>query len=52
MASRTRAAYELIRARAPFVGTDGRMDADIAAVLDLIRSGAFEELLTQWGRVA
>ncbi|MEU9349069.1 aromatic amino acid ammonia-lyase [Streptomyces sp. NPDC048278] len=46
MGSRTRAAYDLIRTRAPFVDTDRRMDADITAVVALIRSGAFDELLT------
>ncbi|MFG2953864.1 hypothetical protein ACGF5O_09050 [Streptomyces sp. NPDC048291] len=46
MGSRTRAAYDLIRTRAPFVDTDRRMDADIAAVVALIRAGTFDELLT------
>jgi histidine ammonia-lyase len=45
MGTRTRAAYDLIRARAPFVDRDRRMDVDISAVLELIRSGGLDELL-------
>jgi histidine ammonia-lyase/phenylalanine ammonia-lyase len=40
MSPRTRAVYSLIRERAPFVDEDRRMDGDIAAVKELIRSGA------------
>ncbi|HEY8474849.1 MAG TPA: aromatic amino acid ammonia-lyase [Natronosporangium sp.] len=39
LAPRTRAAYELIRERVPFVDADRRLDADVASVVALIRSG-------------
>ncbi|MEU9129829.1 aromatic amino acid ammonia-lyase [Kitasatospora sp. NPDC048540] len=45
---RTRAVYDLVRKHAPFVGHDRRMDQDIAAVVELIRTGA----LTDAARVA
>lgn len=41
----TAAAYRLVRAVSPFVGHDRRLDGDVAAVLALIRSGAFETLV-------
>ncbi|WP_256178297.1 HAL/PAL/TAL family ammonia-lyase [Kitasatospora aureofaciens] len=39
LATRSRAVHDLVRTVAPFVDTDRRMDADIQAVLRLIRSG-------------
>ncbi|MFC9295003.1 histidine ammonia-lyase [Streptomyces sp. NPDC057011] len=42
MAPRTRAVHALVRSVVPFVDSDRRMDADIAAVVDLIRTGAVE----------
>ncbi|MDX3537515.1 aromatic amino acid ammonia-lyase [Streptomyces sp. MB09-01] len=44
MAPRTKAVHALVRTVAPFVDADRRMDADIAAVVDLIRSGALERV--------
>ena len=41
----TAAAYRLVRTVSPFVGHDRRLDGDVAAVLGLIRSGAFETLV-------
>lgn len=38
--SRTRAAYDLVRTSVAFLDGDRRMDRDIAAVVDIIRSGA------------
>lgn len=41
---RTRAAFELVRGRVAFVDRDRQLDEDIAATVDLIRSGAVSEL--------
>ncbi|MFG2525991.1 histidine ammonia-lyase [Streptomyces sp. NPDC048527] len=43
MSARTRAVHTLIRRHAPFVDADRRMDQDIAAVKELIHSGALTE---------
>jgi histidine ammonia-lyase len=40
LGSGTRAAFELVRESVPFLDRDRRMDGDLAAVRDLIRSGA------------
>ncbi len=40
----TRAAHDLVRARVPFMDRDRRMDEDIRAVTDLIRSGELSRL--------
>ena len=40
---RTRAVYDRIRARVPFVATDREMAADVAAVLDLLHDGSLAE---------
>jgi histidine ammonia-lyase len=40
LAPATRAAFELVRERSPFLDRDRRMDTDLAEVRDLIRSGA------------
>ena len=39
----TRAAYQAVRARVPFLDGDRRMDADVASLTDLIRSGALRD---------
>lgn len=39
-ASQTRAVYELIRSRVSFVDRDRRMDDDVRAIVELIRSGS------------
>jgi histidine ammonia-lyase/phenylalanine ammonia-lyase len=43
LAPATRAAFELVRKHVPFVGADRRLDAEIAAVADAVRSGALRE---------
>jgi histidine ammonia-lyase/phenylalanine ammonia-lyase len=43
MSPRTRAVHELVRSTVPFVDSDRRMDQDIAAVVELIRTGAVAE---------
>ncbi|RCG28769.1 aromatic amino acid lyase [Streptomyces diacarni] len=43
MSPRTRAVYERIREKVPFASTDRRFDGDIAAVVELISSGALGE---------
>jgi phenylalanine ammonia-lyase len=43
MSPRTRGVHALIRQHAPFVDSDRRMDADIAAVKQLIQRGALTE---------
>jgi histidine ammonia-lyase/phenylalanine ammonia-lyase len=43
MSPRTRAVHELVRSAVPFVDSDRRMDQDIAAVVELIRTGAVAE---------
>jgi phenylalanine ammonia-lyase len=43
MSPHTRSVHTLVREVAPFVDTDRRMDRDISAVLDLIRSGRLTE---------
>ncbi|MFF0063854.1 aromatic amino acid lyase [Streptomyces sp. NPDC005279] len=43
MSPRTRAVHGVIRASVPFVDGDRRMDHDITAVVELIRSGAVAE---------
>ncbi|MFI6099808.1 histidine ammonia-lyase [Lentzea sp. NPDC051213] len=47
----TRAAFDLVRARVPFLDRDRRLDHDIAAVVELIKSGtvrdAVEPLLSE-----
>ena len=40
----TREAFELVRQRVPFLDGDRYMDEDIAAVVDMIRAGAFSEV--------
>lgn len=40
----TRAAYRLVRTVAPFLDHDRRLDHDVEAVLQLMRSGAFDDL--------
>jgi histidine ammonia-lyase/phenylalanine ammonia-lyase len=40
----TRAAHDLVRQRVPFLDGDRRMDADIRAVVELIRSGELSRL--------
>jgi phenylalanine ammonia-lyase len=40
---KTRAAYERIRERVPFLAGDRRMEGDIREVVDLIRTGAIRE---------
>jgi phenylalanine ammonia-lyase len=42
---KARAAHALVRSRAPFLDADRRMDHDIAAVVELIRSCALSESL-------
>jgi histidine ammonia-lyase len=42
----TRAAHELVRARVPFLGGDRRMDADIAEIVGLIRSGELSRIVS------
>jgi histidine ammonia-lyase/phenylalanine ammonia-lyase len=42
---RVREAHALIRARVPFLEADRRMDRDIAAVIELIRSGELSGVL-------
>ena len=42
----TRAAFELVRKRVPFLDGDRHMDADIAATLELIRSGSLLEAVS------
>jgi histidine ammonia-lyase/phenylalanine ammonia-lyase len=46
---RTRAAHALTRERVAFLDADRRMDADIAAAVELIRSGALSELVRDGG---
>jgi histidine ammonia-lyase/phenylalanine ammonia-lyase len=41
---RTRAAFELVRARVAFLDGDRYLDEDIAATVELISSGAFSDL--------
>jgi len=43
----TRAAYELVRDRVAFLDSDRRLDHDLAAVVDLIRSGAFRTVIAE-----
>ena len=43
---KAREAHEMIRARVAFLDADRRMDRDIAAVVELIRSGALSTVLT------
>ena len=43
----TRAAYELVRDRVAFLDGDRRLDHDLAAVVDLIRSGAFHTVIAE-----
>jgi histidine ammonia-lyase/phenylalanine ammonia-lyase len=45
LGSGTAAAYRLIRAHVPFAARDRRMDGDIAAVVELIRSGELPRLI-------
>ena len=40
----TRAAHDLVRSHVPFMDGDRRMDEDIRAVADLIRSGELSRL--------
>ena len=47
MSPRTRAIYQVIRTTSPFVTQDRRMDADIAHVVELIRSKSLSQLLLQ-----
>jgi histidine ammonia-lyase len=42
----TQAARELVRARVPFLDGDRRMDADIAAIVGLIRSGELSRIVS------
>jgi histidine ammonia-lyase/phenylalanine ammonia-lyase len=42
---RVRAAHAIIRGRVPFLERDRRMDRDIAAVVELIRSGELSGVL-------
>jgi histidine ammonia-lyase/phenylalanine ammonia-lyase len=42
----TRAAHELVRARVPFLDGDRRMDADIAEIVELIRSGELSRIVS------
>ncbi|GAA5062161.1 histidine ammonia-lyase/phenylalanine ammonia-lyase [Thermocatellispora tengchongensis] len=42
-----RTAYELIRAHAPFVAADRRMDRDIHAVAELIKTGALRRIVSE-----
>jgi phenylalanine ammonia-lyase len=42
---RTREAFALVRSRVPFLDRDRCMDEDIAAVVEMIRVGAFSELV-------
>ena len=42
----TRAAHELVRARVPFLDGDRRMDADIAEIVGLIRSGELSRIVS------
>ena len=41
----TRRAYALVRERVPFLDGDRYMDEDIAAVVEMIRAGAFRSVL-------
>ena len=41
----TGAAYRLVRMAAPFLDHDRRLDHDVAAVLQLVRSGAFDDII-------
>ena len=41
---RTREAFELVRERVAFLDRDRYLDADIAATVDLIRSGSLSRL--------
>jgi histidine ammonia-lyase len=41
----TRAAYDLVRERVAFLDGDRRLDHDLAAVVDLIQSGAFRAVV-------
>jgi histidine ammonia-lyase/phenylalanine ammonia-lyase len=43
---RTREAVELVRSRVPFLDGDRYMDEDIAAVAQMIRAGAFSEVIS------
>jgi histidine ammonia-lyase/phenylalanine ammonia-lyase len=43
---KAREAFAMIRARVPFLDADRRMDRDIAAVVELIRSGMLSQALT------
>ncbi|HEX6025162.1 MAG TPA: aromatic amino acid ammonia-lyase [Solirubrobacter sp.] len=43
---KAREAHAMIRERVPFLDADRRMDGDIAAVVELIRSGALSAVLT------
>ena len=43
---RTRQAVEIVRSRVPFLDGDRYMDEDIAATVELIRSGALSELVS------
>ena len=43
-APRTRAAFELVRERVPFLDGDRYMDEDIVAVVEMIRAGAFSRV--------
>lgn len=45
-ASQTRAVYELIRTRVSFVDRDRRMDDDVCAIVELIRSGSIRRAMT------
>jgi phenylalanine ammonia-lyase len=42
---KARAAFALVRARVPFLSADRRMDGDIAAIVELIRSGELSRVL-------
>jgi histidine ammonia-lyase/phenylalanine ammonia-lyase len=43
---KAREAFAMIRARVPFLDADRRMDRDIDAVVELIRSGMLSQALT------
>jgi histidine ammonia-lyase len=42
----TRAAHELVRARVPFLDGDRPIDADVAEIVGLIRSGELSRIVS------
>jgi histidine ammonia-lyase len=46
LGSGTRSAYELVRAHVPFLDRDQRLDAELAALADVICSGGLRAAVT------